>query len=138
MLWALSVNRWIARSECVLQTFLIIISVFSELNYLRIVGAHMVRRGGFAQKPRRHVPVLAAVGDDRDRFLVVASDYPNQRRSTFRLKRHPIADPEVEHLRMRAHLVQEPQSRHDPIVKINQFVFAEFVDVNFHDYFAFQ
>ena len=56
----------------------------------------MVRRGGFAQKPRCYVPVLAAVGDDRDRFLVVASDYPNQRRPTFRLKRYPVADLEVE------------------------------------------
>ncbi len=36
---------------------------------------------------------------------------------------------------MRAHLVQEPQPRHDPVVQINQFVFGEFVDINFHSAF---
>lgn len=77
--------------------------------------------------------MLAAVGDDRNRFLVIASDYPKQRRPTFRLKRDPIADPEVEHLLMRAHLVQEPQPRHNPVVQIDQFFLVEFVDVNFHD-----
>jgi hypothetical protein len=100
-------------------------------------GVHIVRRGSFAQKPWRHVPVLAAVGDDRNRFLVTASDYPKQRRPTFRLKSDPIADPKVEHLRMRAHLVQKPQPRHDPVVQINQFFFREFVDVNFHLHSAF-
>jgi hypothetical protein len=72
---------------------------------------------------------------DRNGFLVVPSDYPKQRRPTFRLKRDPVADPKVEHLRMRAHLVQKPQPRHDPVVKIDQFFLGEFVDVNLHDSF---
>ena len=38
---------------------------------------------------------------------------------------------------MRAHLVQEPQLRHDPVVQINQFVFVEFVDVDIHDCVVF-
>src|SRR5687768_446359 len=117
MSWALSVKRRVAQTTACFRPFLSDISFFSKLNYFRIVGAHIVRRGSFAQKPWRHVPVLAAVGDDRNRFLVIASDYPKQRRPTFRLKRDPIADPEVEHLRMRAHLIQEPQPRHDPVVQ---------------------
>jgi len=48
-----------------------------------------------------------------------------------------IADPKVEHLRMRAHLVQKPQPRHDPVVQIDQFFFVKFIDVNFHDCFRF-
>jgi hypothetical protein len=49
--------------------------------------------------------VLSAVGDDRNCFLVIASDYAEQRWPTFRLKCDPIADSKVEHLRVRAHLV---------------------------------
>jgi hypothetical protein len=29
----------------------------------------------------------------------------------------------------------KPQSRHDPVVQINQLVFVEFVDVDFHPVF---
>ena len=63
--------------------------------------------------------MLAAVGDHRNGFLVVPSDYSKHRRPTFRLKCDAIADPKVEHLRMRAHLVQKPQPRHDPVIQID-------------------
>ena len=79
--------------------------------------------------------MLAAVGDDRNRFLVVASDYAKERWPTFRLKCDPVADSKVEHLRVCAHLVQEPQPRHDPVVQIDQFFRTKFVDVDiYHRY----
>jgi hypothetical protein len=49
------------------------------------------------------------------------------------MKSHPIANLEIQHLRVRAHLAQKPQPLDDPMVQINQFLFAEFVDVKFHD-----
>jgi hypothetical protein len=33
---------------------------------------------------------------------------------------------------VRTHLVQEPQPRDDPVVQIDQFFFAELVDVDFY------
>jgi hypothetical protein len=73
--------------------------------------------------------VLAAIGDDRDRFLVVASQHANHGRPSFRLKGHPVANAKVQHLRVRPHLAEKPQSFDDPVVQINQFLFREFVDV---------
>ena len=50
----------------------------AQLNDLCAVGFRAITRTCFAQKPRRYIPVLAVVRNHRDRFLVVASDYPNR------------------------------------------------------------
>jgi hypothetical protein len=81
--------------------------------------------------------VLAAVGDHRHGFFIVAGNDAEQRRAPIRLKCHPVADPKVEHLRVRAHLVQKSQPRHDPVVEIDQFILAKFIDVDFRDCFKF-
>src|SRR5206468_5288465 len=47
-------------------------------------------------------------------------EYSNQRRAPFWLKSYVIADLEIQHLRVRAHLVEKPQAFHDPVVQINQ------------------
>ena len=60
--------------------------------------------------------MLSAVGDDRNWFLIVASDYAIERRAAFRLKCDRVADPKVEHLRVRPHLVHEARPRDDPVV----------------------
>ena len=50
----------------------------------------------------------------------------------FRLKRDPIADLELQHLAVRAHLAQEPQTLHDPVVQVDEFRLGERVDVDSH------
>jgi uncharacterized protein (DUF433 family) len=50
----------------------------------------------------------------------------------FRLKRGSIADLELEHLAMRTHLVQQPQTLHDPVVQVDEFRLSELVDVDLH------
>jgi hypothetical protein len=81
------------------------------------------------EKSQRDVPVLAAISDHRDGFLVVTSQHTNHGRPAFRLKGHPVANAKVQHLRVRPHLAEKPQSFDDPVVQINQFLFREFVDV---------
>ena len=49
------------------------------------------------------------------------------------MKSHSVADPEVEHLRVGAHLIQEPQTRDDTVVQTDQIVLAEFVAVDIRD-----
>ena len=39
---------------------------------------------------------------------------------------------ELQHLRVRTHLRQEPQSLHDAIVEINEISFGQIIDVNGH------
>ena len=72
----------------------------------------------------RDIPTLTIVGDDRNGLLIIAGEHSNQRWTAFRLKSDTVADLEVQHLRVRAHLVEKPQAFHDPVVQINQFFFA--------------
>ena len=48
------------------------------------------------------------------------------------LKRHAFADTEIEHVCVRAHLLQESQARDDAVVEIDEFGFGQFVDVYRH------
>jgi len=99
-------------------------SFFYQSNYLRAGGMSVVSGRCFAQEARRHVPMLAIFGDDRNGLLIIAGEHSNQRLTAFRLKGDAVADLEVQHLRVRAHLVEKPQAFHDPVVQINQFFFA--------------
>jgi hypothetical protein len=92
----------------------------------------MSSSGSLAQKLGRHVPVLAIVGDDGDRLAIVPSDHSGHERASVRFKRHAIADSELEHARVSAHLIQEPQSLDNPIVEVDELGFGQSVDVNVH------
>jgi len=50
-----------------------------------------------AQQPRRNIPVLTGLRDDRNRFPIVSGYDSEQSRVAIRVKRHPFADLEVEH-----------------------------------------
>src|SRR5262245_15021998 len=96
----------------------------SSLRYANDVRAGVLRFGGAVrpgQKRRRDIPALAAVADHGDRPPVVSGDHALNGRLTFRSKRDPIADLELEHLAMRAHLAQEPEAFNDAVVQIDEF-----------------
>jgi len=48
------------------------------------------------------------------------------------VKRHPLAYVVVKHLRMRPHLASKPQPLDNPVVQIDEFLFAKLVDIDFH------
>ncbi|MGH8499388.1 MAG: hypothetical protein ACRERV_11370 [Methylococcales bacterium] len=86
-----------------------------------------------AQQSGRDVPVLTTFGDNCHRLFVVAREHSNHHRPVVRLKRNAIPDPELQHLGMGAHVVQEFQPLDNPIVEINQFSFGKAVNVDPHD-----
>jgi hypothetical protein len=49
-----------------------------------------------------------------------------------RLKRHAIADLELQHLRMRPHVSQESQPFDDTVVQVDEFRLGQLVDVDLH------
>lgn len=63
--------------------------------------------------------MLTAFGDNCYRLFVVAREHSNHEGTTFWLKRHTIAGPELQHLGMGSHVVQEFQSLDNTVVKIN-------------------
>ncbi len=75
---------------------------------------------------------MTIIGDNRDRLAVVPSDHAGNRRPTFWFKRDAIADFKLEHLRVCAHLMQEPQAFDDSVVEVDELGFGQFIDVNFH------
>jgi hypothetical protein len=48
------------------------------------------------------------------------------------MKRQALADAKLEHARVRVHRSQKPQPGHDSVVQINQFGFAQLVDIDRH------
>src|SRR5438552_4547852 len=85
-----------------------------------------------AQEPRRHIPALTVVGDDRDGLPIVASQQAHDAAVAIRLKGDAIADLEFEHLGVRPHLSQELEPGNDSVVQVNQFRLGQLVDVDPH------
>jgi hypothetical protein len=50
-----------------------------------------------------------------------------------RVKRNTIADLELQHPRMRPHLIQESQSLNDSVVEINEFCLGQLIEVDSHE-----
>jgi hypothetical protein len=46
------------------------------------------------------------------------------------IKGNAFADLEIQHSRVRPHLAQKPQALDDPVVQVDKFRFAEFIDIN--------
>ncbi len=76
--------------------------------------------------------MLPRVGDNRDRLFVVPGQHADHERTAFWLKLNAIADPELKHLGMCAHLMQEPQAFDDSIVEVDEFCFCELIDIDPH------
>jgi hypothetical protein len=91
---------------------------------------------GFAQETWGDIPLLPSVSDDGDGLLVVFRQHTSERRVTIGLEGNAITDAELQHLRVSAILVNELETRNDSIVEVDQFIFGEFVDVDFHGSFV--
>src|SRR5208337_4209858 len=87
---------------------------------------------GSLQKLRRHIPALAIVGDDADRFLVVARDHSSDRGPPVGMKGDPFADTKLEHGRMRSELSQELEAGDNAVIEVDQLGLGQQVDVDRH------
>ena len=107
-------------------------SFWFEANYLAAARFYALRRCHFAQKLRRYVPVLSVVSDDRDRLSVVSREHTNDQGSPSRLKTNAIANSELQHLGVRAHMIEKAKTLDDSIIQFDEFSFGQFVDINLH------
>jgi hypothetical protein len=105
-----------------------------QLNHIRRSVVATLRAINAAQQSRSDVPVLAAFSDNCNSLFVVAREHTNLKRPTFRLKRNPIANTELQHLGVSPHVSQEFQPLDNPIVEINQFSFGKTVNVDPHNH----
>jgi hypothetical protein len=67
------------------------------------------------------VPIIL---DHSDGSLIIASEHALNHTSYRRLKRDPVADCELEHLGVRADLMQKPKALNDPAIEVDEFSFG--------------
>jgi len=77
--------------------------------------------------------VLSGVCDDRNALFVVTGQHPDQNGTALWAKRDTIADPELQHLRMCPHLIQESKALNNPVVEVDKLRFGELINIDFHD-----
>ena len=76
--------------------------------------------------------MLPILGYHGNRLAVVLRDDAKQDRMPIRLKRDLFTKAELQHRRVRAHLMQKPEPRDDPVVQVNQCGLGQSVDVDWH------
>src|SRR5712691_10514136 len=86
-----------------------------QLNHIRRSVIATLRAINAAQQSGSDVPVLPAFSDNCNGLFVVAREHTNLKRPTFRLKRNPIANTELQHLGVSPHVPQESQPLDNPI-----------------------
>jgi hypothetical protein len=77
--------------------------------------------------------VCSALSDNRNSLFVVAREYTNLKRPALWLKRNTITNPELQHLGMGSHMVQEFQPLDYTVIEINQLSLGKPVNVDSHD-----
>jgi hypothetical protein len=86
----------------------------------------------FPQELWCYIPALTVVRDDADRLFVVARDHTCHRWTPVRMKRHALADAELQHARVGVHLSQKPQPGHDTVIEVNECGLAQLIDIDRH------
>jgi hypothetical protein len=80
----------------------------------------------------RHIPTLVIFSEKAHGLFIVARDHAGHRWSAARMKHDMLADPKLEHARVRVELTQEAQARHNAMVEVDQLGLAQLVDINRH------
>ena len=92
----------------------------------------MIRRPNLPQRTGINVPLLPCVRYHRHRLLVVSGQYSQEHGTPRRLKADSLADSELQHLGVGAALLKESKTSNDPVVQIDEFLFAEVLNINVH------
>jgi hypothetical protein len=78
--------------------------------------------------------MLPVISNDSDSLSIVPRQHSNNRRLSLRLKGDTLADIELKHLLMCAHLPEKMQLFHDPIIKLDEFCLTESAYINLHSF----
>lgn len=76
--------------------------------------------------------MFPAFRNDSYRLLVVSREHTVDHVATFGAKAHSFPNRELEHRRVRAHLLEEAEPLNDSIVQVDQLRFSELVDIDLH------
>src|SRR4051794_41944879 len=76
---------------------------------------------------------MAVIGDYGNRLAIVARQHALNRAVPVRLEGDPLANPELEHVRVGADVLQQTKALDDPMVEVDQFGFRQPVNVDHHE-----
>src|SRR4051794_27645236 len=76
---------------------------------------------------------MAVIGDYGNRLAIVARQHALNRAAPVRLEGDPLANPELEHVSMSAHVLQQTKALDDPMVEVDQFGFRQPVNVDHYE-----
>src|SRR3954462_7409577 len=76
---------------------------------------------------------MAVISDYGNRLAIVARQHALNRAAPVRLEGDPLANPELEHVRVGADVLQQTKALDDPMVEIDQFGFRQPVNVDHHE-----
>src|SRR3954454_7796850 len=76
---------------------------------------------------------MAVIGDYGNRLTIVACQHALNRAAPVRLEGNPLANPELEHVRVGADVLQQTKALDDPMVELDQFGFRQPVHVDHHE-----
>src|SRR3954452_21997018 len=93
----------------------------------------LARCGGPGQERRRDGPAMAVIGDYGNRLAIVARQHALNRAAPVRLEGNPLANPELEHIRVGADVLQQTKALDDPMVEVDQFGFHQPVNIDHHE-----
>src|SRR3954452_4221261 len=99
----------------------------------RIPALCLARCGGPGQESRRDGPAMAVIGDYGNRLTIVARQHALNRAAPVRLEGDPLANPELEHVRVGADVLQQTKALDDSMVEVDQFGFRQPVNVDHHE-----
>src|SRR3954452_331365 len=76
---------------------------------------------------------MAVIGDYSNRLTIVARQHALNRAAPVRLEGNPLANPELEHVRVGADVLQQTETLDDAMVEVDQFGFRQPVNVDHHE-----
>src|SRR3954469_4021460 len=75
---------------------------------------------------------MAVIGDYGNRLAIVARQHALNRAAPVWLEGNPLANPELEHIRVGADVLPQAKALDDPMVEVDQFGFRQPVNVDHH------
>jgi hypothetical protein len=76
---------------------------------------------------------MAVIGDYGNRLAIVARQHALNRAAPVRLEGDPLANPELEHVRVGADVLQQTKALDNPMVEVDQFGFRQPINVDHHE-----
>src|SRR3954471_1944994 len=76
---------------------------------------------------------MAVIGDYGNRLAIVARQHALNRAAPVRLEGDPLANLELEHVRVSSDVLQQTKALDNPMIEVDQFGFRQPVNVDHHE-----